>query len=699
MGIVYGAWDRLAAREVALKRLQLFQPSAGANIAGHSSNPTETVQPDPDMLSGATDGLAQTAQRRVSLAVPAELSGDSSLLNSASSQPLSAWAAEPSDATMARPPDDPGTAPAGADAPVEKVVEPAPGPAAGPGRGPGEAHGSSSLVAESQVLTRASYSRRVQMASEFRTLASLHHPHIVSVLAYGFDENRQPYYAMELLEAGRTILVAGARASLIERCRLLAQVLQALSYLHRHGVIHRDLKPANILCMRDSVKITDFGISSTTESWSVFAGTVQYMAPELLQGLPATVASDLYAVGIVAHELLCGRFPFRSSSMSALLADVLGPDGETYLPPRARRFLELPRAITKPVRVSRDQAYFVPREPDELPALRELPTGLASLIRRLLSRDPAARPPSAEATLADLRAACDGQLVLEESASIDSFLQAAPLVDRPEELHRLMSLFSSASDGRGALLLIGGESGVGKSRLMEEFRAQAMVRGATVLHGQAQPSAGMPFEVFIEVLRELAAYSVLDDQEAATLCSLIHDLPAVLERPIPELSTQTSEGTGDPSAPLNEQRLHSTIEALLLRWDEPLVIVLEDLHWIDPSSLKLLRRLSELAGTRPLLIVGTYRDDERPQLTTELALAQVMPLGRMSKSGTAALCAAMLGQAHTTPELVSSIYQETEGNLSISHFVATGGCWNGGRVGCWVWGTGWRVGVTASSRA
>ncbi len=660
MGIVYGAWDRLAAREVALKRLQLFQPSAGANIAGHSSNPTETVQPDPDMLSGATDGLAQTAQRRVSLAAPAELSGDSSLLGSASSQPSIAWAAEPSDATMARPPDDPVTPPAGVDAPGEKVVEPAPGPAAGPG--PGEAHGSPSPVAESQVLTRASYSRRVQMASEFRTLASLHHPHIVSVLAYGFDENRQPYYAMELLEAGRTILVAGARASLIERCRLLAQVLQALSYLHRHGVIHRDLKPANILCMRDSVKITDFGISSTTESWSVFAGTVQYMAPELLQGLPATVASDLYAVGIVAHELLCGRFPFRSSSMSALLADVLGPDGETYLPPRARRFLELPRAITKPVRVSRDQAYFVPREPDELPALRELPTGLANLIRRLLSRDPAARPPSAEATLADLRAACDGQLVLEESASIDSFLQAAPLVDRPEELHRLMNLFSSASDGRGALLLIGGESGVGKSRLMEEFRAQAMVRGATVLHGQAQPSAGVPFEVFIEVLRELAAYSVLDDQEAATLCSLIHDLPAVLERPIPELSTQTSEGTGDPSAPLNEQRLHSTIEALLLRWDEPLVIVLEDLHWIDPSSLKLLRRLSELAGTRPLLIVGTYRDDERPQLTTELALAQVMPLGRMSKSGTAALCAAMLGQAHTTPELVSSIYQETEGN-------------------------------------
>lgn len=656
MGIVYGAWDRLTAREVALKRLQLWQPVKGPEPVGESAMDTASLGVDGCAPLPSTDGMAQTAERRHPPPGPLRLPYDSGILRSGSAQLTD----ELDDQADAEPP------PQAAEPAALHRATALPAQAASPELNESAAAKGSRLsapaVAESQVLTRASYSRRVQMASEFRTLASLHHPHIVSVLDYGFDENRQPYYAMELLEAGRTILVAGAQASLLERCCLLAQVLQALSYLHRHGVIHRDLKPANILCIGDSVKITDFGIASTAESWSVFAGTVQYMAPELLQGLPATISSDLYAVGIVAHELLCRSFPFRSSSMPALLADVLGPDGESYLPARARRFLELPRAITKPVRLTREQAYFAPRDPEDLPALRELPTALASLIRRLLSRDPAARPTSAEAALADLRQACDGQRLIEESEVIDSFLQAAPLVDRPDELHRMLGLLHAAQNEHGALLLVGGESGVGKSRLMEEFRVQAMVRGATVLRGQAQPSASVPFEVFIEVLRELAAYSILDDNEAAVLNTLIHDLPIVLERPLPELGADPPSGTSEPTSTLNELRLHSTIEAVLLRWDEPLVLALEDLHWIDPSSLKLLHRLAELAATHPLLIVATYRDDERPQLARELPLAQVMPLGRMSQSGTAALCAAMLGQAHTTPELVSSIYEETEGN-------------------------------------
>ena len=654
MGIVYGAWDRLASREVALKRLLIRHSSTTPASAplGSSSMETASIDIFQGLEIPLTSGLEKTQERQHphsarSLTASSLLASQTAMLMSDSQEVAAAQAANAENIAALS-----DTAASAAHAGAGVVVDAA---------GLPSKH-ATGAVAESQLLTRASYSRRVQMASEFHTLASLHHPHIVSVLDYGFDENRQPYYAMEILEAGRTILVAGAQGSQLQRCRLLAQVLQALSYLHRHGVIHRDLKPANILCIRDSVKITDFGIAATAETWTAFAGTVQYMAPELLQGLPATVASDLYAVGIVAHELLCGSYPFRCNNMEVLLADILGPDGESYLPARARLFLELPRAITKPVRLAPDRAYFAPRSPDELPALRELPTGLASLIRRLLSRDPAGRPVSAEAALTELRQACDGQLDVEDDATLDSFLQAAPLVDRPDELQRMLGMLSDAQRGHGGLLLIGGESGVGKSRLIEEFRVQAMVRGVTVLRGQAQPSASVPFEVFIEVLRELAAYSTVEDREAAVLGTLIHDLPVVLERSIPEPLAETTDGDGTLDSTANEQRLHSTIESMLLRWSDPLVIALEDLHWIDPSSLKLLRRLAEIMANRPLLIVGTYRDDERPQLPRELPLAHSLPLGRMSRSGTAALCAAMLGHAHTTPELVSSIYEETEGN-------------------------------------
>lgn len=82
--------------------------------------------------------------------------------------------------------------------------------------------------------------QRLALAQEFRTLAALRHPNIISVLDYGFDETQQPFYTMELLLSPQTILEAGREASQEARLRLIAQLLRALAYLHRHGILHRD---------------------------------------------------------------------------------------------------------------------------------------------------------------------------------------------------------------------------------------------------------------------------------------------------------------------------------------------------------------------------------------------------------------------------------------------------------------------------
>ena len=173
---------------------------------------------------------------------------------------------------------------------------------------------------------------RIALAQEFHTLASLRHPNIIRVLDYGFDDERLPYLTMDLLPAPRPLVEAGQGAPLETKINLLVQMLQALAYLHRRNVIHRDLKPDNVAVVRengaDRVRVLDFGLALTPEylnagGGSDAAGTLAYMAPEVLQGDYATEASDLYAVGVMAYEMLVGTHPFASGSNVEMIKKVI----------------------------------------------------------------------------------------------------------------------------------------------------------------------------------------------------------------------------------------------------------------------------------------------------------------------------------------------------------------------------------------
>lgn len=165
------------------------------------------------------------------------------------------------------------------------------------------------------------------LAREFKTLASLRHPHIISVLDYGFDKQRQPYLTMELLDNAPNLIEAGRALPRTSQIELLVQVFQALAYLHRRGIIHRDLKPDNVLVIEGQIRILDFGLAVAREHSPaenrVIYGTPAYMAPEVLEGQAATEASDLYAVGVMAYELFAGQHPFNTDNIAALTMDVL----------------------------------------------------------------------------------------------------------------------------------------------------------------------------------------------------------------------------------------------------------------------------------------------------------------------------------------------------------------------------------------
>jgi serine/threonine-protein kinase len=187
---------------------------------------------------------------------------------------------------------------------------------------------------------------RERFRSEARNSAALSHPNIATVYDFG-DDAARPYLVMELVEGQSLAQVVAERGALpAEEVRsLIGQAALALQVAHNAGVVHRDVKPANIMVTAAGmVKLTDFGIARATASSGLtrtgeVLGTPHYLAPEQAQGYPATAASDIYALGVVGHELLTGVRPFSGESMVATaLAHVNQP------PP------ELPETVPEPLR-------------------------------------------------------------------------------------------------------------------------------------------------------------------------------------------------------------------------------------------------------------------------------------------------------------------------------------------------------------
>lgn len=160
---------------------------------------------------------------------------------------------------------------------------------------------------------------------EARAAAELLHPNIVQILNVG-EFNNKPYIVMEYVKSNslRDILQRRGSFPYDEASDIMLQLTAGIYVAHQQGVIHRDLKPQNILMQPDgTAKISDFGIATFENAPQItqhdmVMGSVHYMSPEVAQGYPATVQSDIYALGITYFELLSGRVPFEDSTPVAV---------------------------------------------------------------------------------------------------------------------------------------------------------------------------------------------------------------------------------------------------------------------------------------------------------------------------------------------------------------------------------------------
>jgi tetratricopeptide (TPR) repeat protein len=473
------------------------------------------------------------------------------------------------------------------------------------------------------------------------------HPHIVSIFDLGEHEG-QPFVVTELMGGGDVEgLLEGAEGPLpLPRSLDVAKaVARGLVFAHAQGVIHRDLKPGNVWLTADgTAKIGDFGLAvaldkSRLTMHGMMVGTVAYMPPEQALGGEVTPQSDLYSLGAMLYEMVTGRPPFSGGDATAIISQHINT------PPVAPSWLT-----------------------------EGCPAELETLIVALLAKAPADRPPSAADVLGRLEAidpAAPGVRHGDSGANPLDRLARGVFVGREPELERLRGAFDEAFAGRGSLVMLVGEPGIGKTRTAQELATYAGLRGGQVLWGRARESAGAPaYWPWIQIggsweaTNDLSAGGFGGSPEIAA--ALVPLFPA-LRRLMPDLPEL---------APLHDAEaaqfrlFQAYTDFLRSVADPPLLVILDDLHWADKPSLLLLQHLAQELASMRVLVVGTYRDTDLARthpLSEALAALNREPgflrlaLRGLTKDETAAYIRTV-ANVDPAPDVLARIVEETEGN-------------------------------------
>ncbi len=481
-------------------------------------------------------------------------------------------------------------------------------------------------LAKAAALTEPS---RRRLERESLVLGRMDHPNLVGLLDQGIDGDVA--YLVTPWVPGRSLAarLRDGPLSVDDALRVARDVAAALAHAHDHGLLHRDVKPGNVILTGHRIEravLVDFGLARRdlldVDVRDVPVDSVRYLAPEQAGLLPGTVdeRSDLYAVGLTIIECLLGEPMFSGERIGEILKQQM-----TAATPR----LDAP-----------------------------VPRTLAHVVDRLVRRDPAERYQLADALLHDLDQLIEGRASGVEDPSFvlgsrdrRETLAEPSFVGREDELAVLEAQLVQAGVGQGGIVLVGAESGGGKSRLLEELtrRAGSHIRQ---LHGQGLDQAAQrPFQVLSGVARDVVRAAAEDESFGAHLRHRLGSHAPTVAVAFPELAGVLGvEGiTALGPDEFGEVR---TVRALSVLLDalgtaaHPALVVLDDCQWADELSGRLLAHWNR-SRTSPshVLIVVAYRSEELgvESLIRQLDAGIRLSLSPLSDDDVAALAASMAG--------------------------------------------------------
>jgi serine/threonine protein kinase len=523
-----------------------------------------------------------------------------------------------------------------------------------------------------KTLRNASAEHLARLKREFRYMQEVQHPSLVTPRELVCEDDqwfltmdlvdgvdflqyvRSPAFAETApfshsavggLESAPTIPIVRQRSDdrrLFDEVRLraaLRQLAEALVALHAGGMVHRDIKPSNVLVGRDGrLFVLDFGLVSDTRadaSTIAVVGTPAYMAPEQAISGDLAPAADWYAVGAMLYEALTGQLPFSGSAIQVML----------------RKQKETPAPATA-------IAVGVPADLDALCAelLRITPTDRprgAALLRALGSQ---ARPADADGSV--------------------SRTVTPAFVGRSRELELLAKAVND-SRSEGAAVLVQGESGVGKSRLIRRFTEQLLLDDAqaVVLSGRCFERESAPYKAFDGVVE--AAVRLLLRLKDAEARAVLPARPAPLVQIFPVLQRvpAMADAVRTPAPALDplelRRRAFGALRELLLRIGErrTLVMSIDDAQWSDHDSLSLLAEITRGPDAPRMVVLATIRstrpgrgaaqvDQKEPAARLAQAIGTAVTrieLGPLSRQESRELVAQLTGHAGAGPARAADI--------------------------------------------
>ncbi len=514
-----------------------------------------------------------------------------------------------------------------------------------------------------------------RMRKEVRTLQDVCHPNLVTLFDVHSD-GLQWYFTMELVEgrpfpghlawsdgdrpASLTIdqtssspsafvpeattgapTPARAPADNLDRLRaVFLQLAEAIQALHLHRVLHRDIKPSNVLITpQGNVVVLDFGLvteavfNENSFTLQGLAGTLPYMAPEQGHGRPE-FASDWYSFGVMLHETLTGRHPFRGT------AHEMPWTRQGFEPPS-------PRAV-----------------------VGDIPDDLSRLCDELVRFNPAERPPGPDV--------CN-RIAGMISRPADAPPAAPPFVGRARHLSALASAFADSQLGRTVVVLLHGQSGMGKSALAQHFleglRAQS---GNLVLRGRCYERESVPYKALDGLVDSLSRFwRHLKREQAAELLPqdvspLVRVFPAFLR--VEAVAGAPRRGHESPDPHEQRRRAFAALREVLgrigARW--PLIVHLDDLQWGDVDSALMLTDLLMPPDPPRLLLLACYRSDDRltspflrhflPPATETVIERRELPVESLSEAEACDLARHLLKEAGApNTEAAAEVARESAG--------------------------------------